>query len=359
MLNKVFQNFVYQVEEIVQSEFGITDETGMILACTDESKIGENNPLISDFLKSGKSSNVIEGFSFEKVYLKAKLEFIIFLRSDCQDFSKYLALISISIKNIKSNYDERFDRNNFLKGMLTGNVPNEDIALRAKELHLAFSGFRVVFLINTNETRDIFAHEIIQSLFPNKVKDFIIVLDDENIVLVKELKTGNDSKEVEKTARIIIDTLTTELMVKTFVGIGNIVENFSEIRQSYKEAQMALLVGKIFENDKNIVSYDRLGIGRLIYHLPIEPCKFFIKEIFKGESLETIDSETAFTIQKFFENNLNISEASRQLYVHRNTLVYRLDRIQKLTGLDLRKFDDAIMFKMAILVNRFLHSSDS
>lgn len=358
LLNKLFQNLVYQVEEIIQSEFGITDETGEILACSDDSKKGQNIPLINDFLKSGKTSDELEGFSIEKVYIKGKLEFIIFLQTDGNDSSKFLSLISISIKNIKTNYDERFDRNKFLKGLLMESINSEEIPLRAKELHLALNSLRIVFLIRTNESREIFAHEVIQSMFPNRTKDLVIVLDDENTVLVKELKTGSGSKEIGKIACSILDTLTTELMVKTFIGIGNIVENLMEIGQSYKEAEIALTVGKIFEIDKSIVSYDSLGIGRLIYQLPLESCKLFIQEIFKGDTLETIDNETSLTIAKFFENNLNISEASRQLYVHRNTLVYRLDKIQKTTGLDLRRFDDAIKFKMAILVNRYLQGSN-
>ena len=358
MLNKVFQNFVYQVEEIVRNEFGITDNSGIIIACTDESKIGQKVSIVANFIKNDENSKVIEGFSFEKVFYKGKFEFTVFLNSGSQEYANYLSLISISIKNIKTNYDERFDRNNFIKGILTNNMSIEDIALRSKELHLLNSSCRVVFLIRTNQAKDMYIHEVIQSLFPNNSKDFVVVIDDQNTVLVKELKTGSDAKEIEKTAMIIVDTLTTELMVKSFVGIGSVVDNLLELGQSYNEALIALTVGKIFENDKSAVNYNSLGIGRLIYQLPVEPCRLFLKEIFKGESLETVDNETAFTILKFFENNLNISEASRQLYVHRNTLVYRLDKIQKLTGLDLRRFDDAIMFKMAMLVNKYIESAE-
>ena len=143
-------------------------------------------------------------------------------------------------------------------------------------------------------------------------------------------------------------------MVKASIGIGTIVDSTIDLERSYKEAKMALLVGGIFENDRPIVNYNNLGIGRLIYQIPVEFCKLFLNEVFRTGSFEMLDTETMLTIQKFFENNLNVSETSRQLYVHRNTLVYRLDKIEKITGLDLRRFDDAIIFKVAMLVKRYL-----
>lgn len=358
LFKNMLQNLVHQVGEIVRNEFGITDIAGKILACTDESKIGLDFTIAKNFINNSENAKVMDGYSFEKVYYKGKLEFIVFSNSELQEYVNYLSLISISIKNIKTNYDEKVDRNYFIKGLLTNNLSIEDIALRSKELHLVNLSNRVVFLIRTNKAKEMYIHEVIQNLFPNRSKDFIIVMDDQNTVLVKELKTGSGVEEIERTAKIIVDTITTELMVKSIIGIGSIAENLLDISKAYNEALIALTVDKIFENDKSVVNFNRLGIGRLIYQLPVESCRLFLKEIFKGESLETVDSETAFTIRKLFENNLNISEASRQLYVHRNTLVYRLDKIQKLTGLDLRRFDDAILFKMAMLVHKYIESSD-
>jgi len=192
-------------------------------------------------------------------------------------------------------------------------------------------------------------------LFPSKNKDFVIVLDDENTVLIKELKPDFEQKEISKIAKIIIDTLSSEL-VKAKVGVGTVVDNIKDIGKSYKEAEMALLIGGIFDDDKQVNDYNKLGIGRLIYQLPTTSCTLFLNEVFKEGSFESLDQETMFTIQKFFENNLNVSETSRQLYIHRNTLVYRLDKIQKITGLDLRMFDDAIIFKVAMLVKKYLDS---
>jgi carbohydrate diacid regulator len=236
-------------------------------------------------------------------------------------------------------------------------LPGE-IALKAKELHIPFNAFRAVFLIKVEKARDIQSNEVIQSLFPNRAKDFVLPIDEENTVLVKELKAIDDLKEINRTAKAIIATLNTELMVKGQIGIGSIVDNVRDIGRSFKEAQTALRIGSIFENDNTIINYNNLGIGRLIYQLPTTLCKLFLKEVFKEGSFEALDQETLFTIQKFFENDLNVSETSRELYVHRNTLVYRLDKIQKITGLDLRKFDDAIIFKVSMLVKKYLEKTE-
>ncbi len=352
---KLFQNFFSQIKESIEMEFGVMDETGVIVACTEESRIGDKKPVASEILQSKEQYGVIGGIAFTKVYIKNKLEYIAFAGSDSDEAVKYLTLIAINLSNLKMYYDEKFDRTSFMKDIITAGILPGEILMKAKELHIPYNLNRVAFLIRTGRVRDTHAHDIIQGLFPNKAKDFVIVLDDENTVLIKELKATSDFfKEIEKTAKIIIDTLNTELMIKAFVGIGTIVENITDIGRSFKEAQMALLIGGIFERDKAIVNYNSLGLGRLIYQIPMNLCDLFLKEVFKEGSIESLDNETMFTIQKFFENNLNVSETSRQLYVHRNTLVYRLDKIQKVTGLDLRNFDDAIIFKVAMLVKSYI-----
>lgn len=351
---KLFQNLINQIKGIIDEEFGIMDETGLILGCTDEGKVGQVNNSAAKVLASRGTSVVIDGVTYQKVFVRNKLEFITFINSDSEDSLKYLSLISINVTNVRIYYDEKFDKGNFIKSIIMDNILPGDIPLRAKELHLPYSAYRVALLIKTERTKDIYPHEMVQSLLPNRTKDFVIVLDEENMVLIKEIKSGDDYKEVEKTARMIVDMLNTELMIKAYVGIGTIVSNIRDIGRSVKEAQTALKVGSIFESDKYIINYNKLGIGRLIYQLPTTLCKLFLKEVFNEESFELLDAETLLTIQKFFENNLNVSETSRQLYIHRNTLVYRLDKIQKLTGLDIRKFDDATIFKVSMLVKRYL-----
>lgn len=355
---KLFQNLVNQIKDIIDVEFGITDDTGLILGCSRESAVGNVHPFVGEALEAKEDFAVAGGFSFKKVYLKNKLEFIIFIGSTDESSLKYLSLIAVNVVNVKNYHEEKFDRNNFFKSIITDNILPGDITLKARELHLPFSAFRAVFLIKADRSREVHLQEVAQSLFPNRLKDFVITLDDESTVLIKELKSAEDYREIDKTAEAIIDTLNTELMVKAQIGIGTIADNIRDIGRSFKEAQTALQIGSIFENEKPIINYNSLGIGRLIYQLPTTLCKLFLKEVFNEGTYESLDAETIFTIQKFFENNLNISETSRQLYVHRNTLVYRLDKIQKVTGLDLRNFDDAIIFKVSMLVKKYLDRAE-
>ena len=173
------------------------------------------------------------------------------------------------------------------------------------------------------------------------------------------MKPGETYEDLEKTASTILDMLNTEAMTKVHVAYGTIVNEIKEVSRSYKEAKMALDVGKIFYSNKNVIAYSHLGIGRLIYQLPLPLCRMFIKEIFDNKSPDDFDEETLTTINKFFENSLNVSETSRQLYIHRNTLVYRLDKLQKSTGLDLRVFEDAITFKIALMVVKYMKYMES
>ena len=216
-----------------------------------------------------------------------------------------------------------------------------------------------MYIIETHNEKDVNALETVRSLFASKTKDFITAVDEKNIILVKEVRQGESYTELDKTANMILDMLNTEAMTKVRVAYGTVINDIKEVSRSYKEAKMALDVGKIFYASKNVIAYSNLGIGRLIYQLPIPLCKMFIREVFDGKSPDEFDEETLTTINKFFENSLNVSETSRQLYIHRNTLVYRLDKLQKSTGLDLRVFEDAITFKIALMVAKYMKYMES
>lgn len=354
MAFKVFQSVVLRIREAIGIDFGVTDNTGTVIASTIEDEIGTVNESCAEFLLSNAMLTEKPNLLLKKIEINGRLDFVLYLVSDNPDRKKYAELISIGLENAKLYYDEKYDRNNFMKNVLLGNILPGDITIRAKELRVKSESRRIVYLIRTEKTRELYAYNIIQSLFPNNNKDYIILLDDQNTVLVKELKDNEDNEEIYKKARIIIDTLSSELMIKANIGIGTEAQSLRDVARSYKDAQTALKIGQIFESEKNIVDYNHLGIGRLIYQLPTTLCRLFLNEVFKEGVLETIDSEAMITIQKFFENNLNVSETSRQLFIHRNTLVYRLDKIQKITGMDLRKFDDAIYFKVAMMVKRYL-----
>lgn len=360
MSAKQLKEMFAQISEIVESNCGIADESGLILASTNDSCTGYIEDSILEHTING-DLYTYKGFTYKRLSFSNRYEYILFIKGDSVEKLKYLSLISLSIKNSGLYYDERLDKVNFVKNIMLNNVLPGDIMLRAKELHVSPSVKRVVFLIRTENVKDTSPYDIILSIFPNRNKDYIIVIDEENIALVKEFKSEDEEKitgDVERISRIIVDNLNSELMVKTVVGIGNPSHNIRDIARSYKEAQTALIVGSIFETDKSVVYYNNLGIGRLIYQLPTTLCNLFLKEVFSDDSLGLLDPETVNTIQKFFENNLNVSETSRQLYVHRNTLVYRLDKIQKLTGLDLRMFDDALTFKFSMMIKRYLDKTD-
>ena len=264
-------------------------------------------------------------------------------------------IAAFQVQNLLVAYKERFDKDNFVKNLLLDNLLLVDIYNRAKKLHIEVSAKRVVYVIETKNEKDVNALETVRSLFTGRVKDFITAVDEKNIIVVREVKPGETQDDLEKTAQVMVDMLNTEAMSQVHVAYGTVVNELKEVSRSYKEAKMALDVGKIFFSNKNVVAYAKLGIGRLIYQLPIPLCRMFIKEIFDGKSPDEFDDETLTTINKFFENSLNVSETSRQLYIHRNTLVYRLDKLQKSTGLDLRVFEDAITFKIALMVVKYMN----
>ena len=263
-------------------------------------------------------------------------------------------LAAFQIQNLLVAYKERYDKDNFIKNLLLDNLLLVDIYNRAKKLHIDTTARRLVFLIETKNEKDTGALEIVKGLFASKTKDFITQVDEKNIILVKEVKPNETYDDMDKTAKVILDMLNTEAMTSVHVSYGTMVNEIKDVSRSYKEAKMALDVGKIFYSDRNVVAYSSLGIGRLIYQLPMPLCKMFIKEIFGDKSPDEFDEETIATINKFFENSLNVSETSRQLYIHRNTLVYRLDKLQKSTNLDLRVFEDAITFKIALMVVKYM-----
>ncbi|PYG88181.1 carbohydrate diacid regulator [Ruminiclostridium sufflavum DSM 19573] len=353
---KLFQTLSEKYSEIIGKEIGITDESGVIIAHSNFQMIGMSDDRVNDFLQTKKQNEMIDDKIYYKVLVKNRVEFVTFIKAAEEQDLKFLELFTLNILNLKSFYDEKYDKNTFVKNIIVENILQGDILLKAKELHIDYNLLRVVFLIKAVSEKDIHVHEVIESLFPNKNKDFVIVIDNDNIVLVKEVKSKDDYKETSKIAKIILDTLSSELMVKASIGIGTIINNLKDITKSYKEAQMSMIIGNIFSGDQKVYDYNNLGLGRLVYHIPTTLCQLFLDEVFKDKSADSLDNETMLTIQKFFENNLNVSETARQLYIHRNTLVYRLEKIKRITGLELTSFDDAVTFKIAVLVRKYLAS---
>lgn len=351
--NQILQNTIEGLKAITRIDICVMDTEGKVLASTAENAEEYENAVLT-FAESPADSQVLQGYQFFKVFDEHQLEYVILARGDSEDVYMVGKIASFQIQNLLIAYKERYDKDNFIKNLLLDNLLLVDIYNRAKKLHIETDVRRVVFLIETKNEKDVNALETVRGLFSGKTKDFITAVDEKNIILVKELKITETYDDLQKTAKVVVDMLNTEAMTKVHVSYGTIVSEIKDVSRSYKEAKMALDVGKIFYNGRNVVAYSNLGIGRLIYQLPMPLCKMFIKEIFDGKSPDDFDEETLATINKFFENSLNVSETSRQLYIHRNTLVYRLDKLQKSTNLDLRIFEDAITFKIALMVVKYM-----
>lgn len=351
--NQILQNTIDGLKGITRIDISVMDTEAKVLATTLENAEHYESAVLS-FVSSPADSQAIQGYQFFKVFDEHQLEYVILVKGDSEDVFMIGKIASFQIQNLLVAYKERYDKDNFIKNLLLDNLLLVDIYNRAKKLHIDTEARRVVYIIETKNEKDANALETVRSLFSGKTKDFITAVDEKNIILVKEVKQSETYDDLNKTAKVILDMLNTEAMTKVHVAYGTIVNEIKDVSRSYKEAKMALDVGKIFYSGRNVVAYSNLGIGRLIYQLPMPLCKMFIKEIFEGKSPDDFDDETLTTINKFFENSLNVSETSRQLYIHRNTLVYRLDKLQKSTNLDLRVFEDAITFKIALMVVKYM-----
>ena len=352
--NQTLQNTIDGLHQITKIDFAVVDSEGGVLASTIMNP-GQYRESAVTFALSEAESQVVSGCQFFKVYDEQQLEFIVLAKGNDEEEALLVGKIAtFQIQELMVAYKERFDKDNFIKNLLLDNLLLVDIYNRAKKLHIETEVRRVVYVVETNREKDGNELEKVRSIFGGKSKDFVTAVDEKNIIVVKELAENETYEDLEKTAEVILNLFKADEDCEAYIAYGTVVNEIKEVSRSYKEARMALDVGKIFFEEKNIIAYSALGIGRLIYQLPIPLCKMFIKEIFDGKSPDDFDEETLTTINKFFENSLNVSETSRQLYIHRNTLVYRLDKLQKSTGLDLRVFEDAITFKIALMVVKYM-----
>ena len=351
--NQILQNTIDGLKGITRIDLCIIDTEGKVLAATFQDTDNYVTAALA-FVDSPADSQVFLGCQFFKVFDEHQLEYILLANGDSDDVYMVGKIASFQLQNLLVAYKERFDKDNFVKNLLLDNLLLVDIYNRAKKLHIDTEARRVVFIVETNREKDGNELEKVRGYLGSKSKDFITAVDEKNIIVVKEVLENESYNDLNKTAEVILNLFHINDDQEIHISYGTIVNEIKEVSRSYKEARMALDVGKIFFEERNIVAYSTLGIGRLIYQLPIPLCKMFIKEIFDGKSPDEFDEETLMTINKVFENSLNVSETSRQLYIHRNTLVYRLDKLQKSTGLDLRVFEDAITFKIALMVVKYM-----
>ena len=361
MSNSVFQSVMMQLKDVSDRVFGVIDSEGCVVSCTDMSLLGER--WTDAALKVANSGEPVVTFSqktFKSIINSSNFfEYAVFCTGDDDLARSYCAMAYVALNDAKVFYEEKHDRGTFVKNIIMDNILPGDIYIRAKELHFSTDAPRAVFLVRQVGHGDVTTVDVLSGMFPDKLQDFVLSINETDIAVVKQITSSTTDEDLNKIARNIEDTLKNELFIKTVIGIGTVAEHLRELADSYKEAQTAIDVGKVFDTEKSIINYENLGIGRLIYQLPTTLCEIFLSEVFKKNSIDSLDQETLFTINKFFENNLNVSETSRKLFVHRNTLVYRLEKIKKLTGLDLRQFDHAIVFKVALMVRKYLSSREA
>jgi carbohydrate diacid regulator len=360
MSNSVFQNVIVQLKDISDRAFGVLDTDGYVISCTDVSLLGERWPdAVLKITGSGEMLLTHDQKTFRTIIgTTGNLEYVVFCTGDDEHARLCCNMAYVSFYDAKVFYEEKHDRGTFIKNIITDNILPGDVYLRSRDLHFVDEAPRAVFLIRQIGHADVTAVDVISRLFPDRVNDFVININETDIAVIKQLGKNATAKDLERIAVAIEDTMRSELHIKTLIGIGTIAEELRELADAFKEAQTAIEVGRVFDTERTISNYESLGIGRLIYQLPTTLCDIYLTEVFKKNPIDSLDQETLFTINKFFENNLNVSETSRRLFVHRNTLVYRLEKIKKLTGLDLRQFDHAIIFKVALMVRKYLSSRD-
>jgi len=358
MSSRIFQSVIVQMKDATDRCMGVIDAEGFVVASSELSLIGSRledvHSIVGDipdqvFTSGNRTYKLLGG-------LNSHFDYVVFVDGRDTVARSVCILASVAFNEAKTNYEEKHNKATFVKNIISDNILPGDVYVRAKELHFVADVPRGVLLIRQLEKTDVTAVELVQNMFPDKQKDFVLSISETDIVFIKELTTNAESKELYDIAASIEETINSELLVKTVIGIGTPARHLRELADRYKEAQVAIEVGKVFDTEKSIINYENLGIGRIIYQLPNTLCEMFLSEVFKKNPIESLDQETLYTINKFFENNLNVSETSRKLFVHRNTLVYRLEKIKKLTGLDLREFDHAIVFKVALMVKKYLNS---
>lgn len=357
MSGRIFQNIVLQFKETTDTVIGVIDSEGTVIACTDLPEIGQRWPhLVQPINEAEGACTALEGKTFKALEgWGGQFDFAAFTRGEDALSSTVCSMATVALNTAKSYYEEKHDKTSFVKSILSDNILLSDIYVRAKELHVEAELNRGVFVIRrTDEKADAIPVETVQNIFPTGRRALSFPWARTMWCSVQQLGDNVEMSDLEKTAAQIEETLRVNGESTVVVGIGTVATHLRDLAKSYKEAQMAIEVGKVFDTEKYIISYENLGIGRLIYQLPTTLCEMFLQEVFKKNPIDALDKETLFTINKFFENNLILSETARKLFVHRNTLVYRLEKIKKLTGLDLREFDDAITFKVALMVKSTL-----
>lgn len=347
--NQLLHKAVQDMKRISGLECAVWDQKGVCLVITSEKMPAWEEKVIS-FGESGEEEQIEEEICLFLIREDDDPVYILGVEGGSKEAVTAGRFGASQIANLLFAYKERMDKNRFIQNLILDNMLVVDVYNQAKKMKIPVELRRVVFLIESKNEGETLILETMRGIYATGMKDFVTAVDERHVILVKALENTDDYQTLNRIAHEIVDTLNMEAMVGVRVAYGTIVEELKDVSRSYKEADLALQVGRVFYVEKNILAYDELGIGRLIHQIPPSLCEMFLKEVFENGPEEKFEEEELTTVYTFFDNNLNISETARQLYVHRNTLVYRLEKIQKKTGLDVRVFDDALTFKIAMMV---------
>ena len=354
---QVIKGCLEQLRAITRIEFCVQDTAGRVIAQTEGAQAPEQ-ALAVGFTQSAADSQIVGDSYYFKVMDEEDLQFILTAQGN-SEYTFMVAKIAVSeLENLITAYKEKLDRSVFFQNLLLDNLLLVDIHNRSKKLRISNNVRRAILIFEVEPDSEPIASQMLSGLFTFQNGNYLTEVDENSVILIKALEEKEGYKELEEAARTAVDMLNTEAMIKTRGSYGTIVDELRDLSRSYKEAKMAMDVGRIFDAGKRVISYNELGIGRLIYQLPPNLCRMFIKEIFGEGEMTEFDQETLTTIDTFFENNLNVSETARQLFVHRNTLVYRIEKLMKSTGLDIRTFEDAMTLKIALMVTAYLKELD-
>ena len=357
--SQTIKTSIEELSAITKVDLSVMNLTGETLASTSDKSFLDIS-IITSFATSPVDSQVIGDVHLFKILDESEPMYVLLCKGD-SEHAYMVGKIAVSqLQGLILAYKEKFDKSNFFQNLLLDNMLLIDVYNRARKLKIEVNAPRVIILVETKSPRDNTAQELLGGMYGTHSGDFVTAVDENSVILIKSISPSGSYDEVNRIATTIVDMMNTEAMLNVRVSYGTIVGELKDLSKSFKEAKMALEVGRIFYAEKMVNAYNTLGIGRLIYQLPESLCRLFIDEIFGNKEIpDDLDEETLNTINRFFENNLNVSETSRQLFVHRNTLVYRIEKLEKSCGLDVRKFDDALTFKIAMMVISYMKYLDN
>lgn len=346
---KIIKSGLEDLKRITRSDFYVCDSEG-IQICSTFDKLTIKDSSITSFIQSSAEGQEVNGHHFFKLTGAGEEQYVLIVNAHGGDGYMLGRIAASEVMHFLGMGSDKMDKEEYYQELLSSQMVSSEILSRASKLKIAPGVSRAVYCIETDEEMAGIAREILGNIFSDN-NDYVTTLDEGIVILVKEAESD---EELSEYAKQIISMLNTELMISARVTYGKRKETLRDLTESYKEAKMALEVAKIFFGEREIASYSSLGIGRIIHELPRSLCESFLEEIFGSDGKRTLQGKEIDIINSFFDNSLSIADTSRELDIPRSTLIYRIEKIQKKTGLDIRVFDQAMTLKIALMVDKYM-----